>query len=94
VSNGITLAETREHDAVREVVEHDGDVCPSEDSGKQSADSETRREVWTHLKVRPYGNAVLFNNLARSSNIRLGNISTLDDGDTVKVNVKPIGGEA
>jgi len=75
VSNGITLARLREYAAVREVVEHDGDV-------------------WAHLKVRPYGNAVLFNNLARSSNIRLGNISTLDDGDTVKVNVKPIGGEA
>lgn len=50
-----------------------------------------RDRPWCYIKVRPYGNATLFNNLARSSNIRLGNVTTLDDGDVIKANVKPLG---
>lgn len=50
-------------------------------------------DKWLWLEVAPYGNCVLLNNLARSSNIRLGNISTVEEGDALKVNVIPVGGE-
>lgn len=44
-----------------------------------------------YLVVRPYGNSVLFNNLARSSHLRLQNVAIIRDGRYLKVNIKPIG---
>lgn len=41
----------------------------------------------SYLVVRPYGNCVLFHNLARSSNVKMGNVA-IEDGDSLRVHVK------
>jgi hypothetical protein len=38
------------------------------------------------LRVQPYGNAIFFNSIYRSENIRVGNLATFENGD-IKVNV-------
>lgn len=43
-----------------------------------------------YLVVRPYGNCVLFHNLARSSNVKMGNVA-IEDERNLRVHVKPLG---
>lgn len=69
MSNGITLAEAKEHRAVEAYVE--------------SGDSQ-------YLVVRPYGNCVLFHNLARSSKVKMGNVA-IEGERSLRVHVEAIG---
>lgn len=44
----------------------------------------------SYLVVRPYGNCVLFHNLAQSSNVKMGNVA-IEGERNLRVHVKPIG---
>lgn len=47
-----------------------------------------RTESGGYLRVRPYGNCTLINGLAKSSQIKLGNIATEAQGKVLRVNVE------
>jgi hypothetical protein len=59
------------------------------DTLAQAASNDAVRRIVDRstLEVQPYGNCSLFNGIAKGD-LKLGNVATLKDGESLKVNVK------